>query len=146
MDVCCTAKHHVLLHAPGASTPSPVPPDRLTFRPRRAEGGDDLLRLLLFWALFLPLGRCCSIDSLADRLRQPGSSRSPARALQHVRCQPGVVVSAAAVALHVQVMVMYVCNAVAKTDESWSSVRPRTGSASGALAGARGPEALHDAL
>lgn len=31
------------------------------------QGSDDLLRMLLFWSLFLPLGRCWSVDAALDR-------------------------------------------------------------------------------
>ena len=31
--------------------------------PVLSNGGDELLRLLLFWSMFLPLGTCYSIDS-----------------------------------------------------------------------------------
>jgi hypothetical protein len=29
------------------------------------QGGDDLLRALLFWSLFLPLGARASVDALS---------------------------------------------------------------------------------
>ena len=34
------------------------------------QGGDMFLRLLLFWAMFLPLGACWSIDKLLDRQKK----------------------------------------------------------------------------
>lgn len=34
------------------------------------QGGDDLLRLILFWGLFLPWGKCFSVDSKSDSLNK----------------------------------------------------------------------------
>jgi hypothetical protein len=66
-------------------------------------GGDQLLRCLLFWCLFLPLG---SRWSLAARRRS------------HV---PAAVCSLASAALVVQLATMYVTTAVVKSDPMWHS-------------------------
>ena len=34
--------------------------------------GDDVLRLLLFWSMFLPLGRCYSLDARCKPALDPG--------------------------------------------------------------------------
>lgn len=62
------------------------------------NGGDFLLRLLLFWAMFLPLGARWAVDSYHDTRYQPRS---------HVR-------SVASAALLLQVVIMYSTNAAFK--------------------------------
>jgi len=37
------------------------------------QGSDDLLRMLLFWSLFLPTGRCWSIDAALDTAPRPSA-------------------------------------------------------------------------
>lgn len=70
------------------------------------QGGDILLRLLLFWGMFLPLGARWSMDSRAH----PSATRPPNR-----------VVSAASAALMLQLCFMYWFSAALKTDPSWRS-------------------------
>jgi Vitamin K-dependent gamma-carboxylase len=65
------------------------------------NGGDSILRLLLFWGAFLPLGARWSLDA----------RRSPARAK--------LITSGATFALVLQVAFIYVFNALYKTDASW---------------------------
>lgn len=62
------------------------------------NGGDFLLRLLLFWAMFLPLGARWAVDSYHDTRHPPRS---------HVR-------SVASAALLLQVVIMYSTNAAFK--------------------------------
>jgi hypothetical protein len=59
--------------------------------PAVLQGGDQVLRLLLFWGIFLPLGACYSLDS-ADPEARPRSPR---------------VLSPASVALILQVCLIY---------------------------------------
>lgn len=66
------------------------------------NAGDSLLRRLLFWGLFLPLGRRWSVDAL--RRESPISASSA----------DGRVVSVASAALLVQVVLVYATNAVIK--------------------------------
>jgi hypothetical protein len=40
------------------------------------QGGDHLLRMLLFWSIFLPLGACYSIDSIRTGASSPANTRS----------------------------------------------------------------------
>ncbi len=65
------------------------------------QGGDVLLRLVLFWSMFLPLGACYSLDSL---------SRSPA---------PRRIVSMGTVAFLLQVCMVYWFASLLKWDSAW---------------------------
>lgn len=78
------------------------------------HGGDQLLRCLLFWCLFLPMGRAVSLDALArgdtvgddgDDIAQTGSPRK--------------IVSVATLALKLQVCGMYWTTAVLKWHPIW---------------------------
>ena len=70
------------------------------------NGGDVLLRLLLFWAMFLPLGTRWAVDSYQ-------------RTRQHV---PTAVTSVATAALLLQVVIMYTTNAAMKlSGDVWLS-------------------------
>jgi hypothetical protein len=66
--------------------------------------GDHFLRQVLFWCVFLPLGRCWSLDAL--RAREPGRSRSP-------------VFEAASVALLLQIAFLYFFTALLKRGPDW---------------------------
>jgi len=67
------------------------------------QGGDQLLRVLMFWAMFLPLGARYSIDASLDR--------SPPKDNPYY--------SAATFALLVQVMCLYFFTALLKSDPAW---------------------------
>jgi hypothetical protein len=67
-------------------------------------GGDSLLRIVLFWAMFLPLGAYYSVDRAAGRIPAPPRSR---------------VLSAATVAFLVQIVLMYWVTALRKYDPEW---------------------------
>lgn len=71
--------------------------------PLLIHGGDDLLRMLLFWGIFLPLGECWSWD--ARRLRGTITRRDE--------------VSIASAALVLQLCVLYWYTGFAKTDPVW---------------------------
>ena len=71
--------------------------------PLIGQGGDDLLRLLLFWGLFLPWGRVWSRDAVG----RP----APARLAYF---------SAATVAYVVQLALLYWCTALLKTGPEWT--------------------------
>ncbi|SEO28672.1 Vitamin K-dependent gamma-carboxylase [Halogranum amylolyticum] len=71
------------------------------------NGGDSLLRRLLFWGLFLPLGRRWSVDAL-----RRGSVESVTVVTDRVP-EP-LVASVASAALLVQVVLVYATNAVVK--------------------------------
>lgn len=69
-------------------------------------GADQLLRMLLFWSIFLPLGACWSVD----RARRAGSASGPMRHL-----------SAASAAILLQVSAMYLFSGLLKRNEAWWS-------------------------
>jgi hypothetical protein len=70
------------------------------------DGGDDLLRLLLFWGLFLPLSARWSVD--APSLPPPRSER---------------IVSMGTVALLVQLALLYTVSASLKSYRDWVTDR-----------------------
>ncbi|MBD2769527.1 HTTM domain-containing protein [Hymenobacter sp. BT664] len=67
------------------------------------QGGDDLLRMLLFWGIFLPWGRVWSCDAR----RQPAPARYE-------------YFSAATVAYIVQLALLYWCTALLKNGAEWT--------------------------
>jgi hypothetical protein len=69
------------------------------------QGGDVLLRCMLFWSLFLPLGAVFSVD------------RALARSAPFL---PRSICSVATVALLLQVCVMYLVTGYLKTDAVWT--------------------------
>jgi hypothetical protein len=76
--------------------------------PMVLQGGDDLLRLLLFWSLFLPLGARGSLD---------GAGRSP----QDVTQRSSLWLSAGTLALTLQICAVYWCTAAYKAHPAWTS-------------------------
>lgn len=68
------------------------------------QSGDVLLRLVLFWFLFLPVGARLSLDHLLSR-----PTRAPARS----------VLSVATFAYGLQLALVYVCTAALKTGKVW---------------------------
>jgi hypothetical protein len=78
-----------------------------TRHPLLLNGGDHLMRMLLFWSIFLPLGARWSIDNY--RLPQ-GSS-------------PSRIFSAATVAIMLQMCFMYWVSGFTKTDPLWTETR-----------------------
>jgi hypothetical protein len=80
--------------------------------PMLLNGGDVLFRMLMFWAMFLPLGRVWSIDA---RRRRPQSTEDPRdRPAQN---QP--VVSLATVAILMQMCLMYWFTGQFKYNSDW---------------------------
>jgi hypothetical protein len=72
------------------------------------SGAEILLRMLLFWAMFLPLERAWSLDGRLARRRgkTPASAHKP-------------VVSVASVAILLQMGLMYFFSALFKTNSQW---------------------------
>jgi hypothetical protein len=68
-------------------------------------GADMMLRLGLFWAMFMPLGRRYSLDAAAGRVRRATDGE--------------VWLGAAGVAYIVQFMLIYIGNSMMKTGPSW---------------------------
>lgn len=69
-------------------------------------GGDHLLRMLLFWSLFLPLAARWSLDAR----RRPRPTAPSGRAL-----------SAASAAILVQMLLLYLFSGLFKLNQAWSS-------------------------
>ena len=82
-----------------------------THNPFVINAGDGLLRLILMWSIFLPLGRCWSIDSRRRRRTEPGND-------DHATTP---VLSLACVAIMLQVCVMYWATAYFKVNDYWQS-------------------------
>lgn len=80
--------------------------------PAVEHSGDNVLRLMLFWAMFLPLADRWSLDRAAGRL-----AALPPQATQ---AAPRVV-SAAAVAARLQLCLIYWTTAIWKWDPAWVS-------------------------
>ncbi|MGV3503325.1 MAG: hypothetical protein ACO1O1_06425 [Adhaeribacter sp.] len=74
--------------------------------PLISQGGDDLLRMLLFWGIFLPWGRYYSLDAA----RQPAAPWRPAP-----------YYSMASAAYILQLCLLYVCTALLKNAPEWRS-------------------------
>lgn len=74
-----------------------------TRNPLILQGGDTVLRMFLFWGMFLPLGSCWSIDNWLKKNKMDYSQ----------------VVSGATVALLLQVCFIYWFSALLKTDATW---------------------------
>ena len=86
--------------------------------PMVLNAGDSLLAMLLFWAVFLPLGSRWSVDALR-RTETDGNSTSDSKAGS--RRGPAVA-TVAAMGLLLQMLVMYVTNAVHKSaGDLWTS-------------------------
>ncbi|WP_187264498.1 HTTM domain-containing protein [Pontibacter beigongshangensis] len=68
-----------------------------------SQGGDDLLRMLLFWGIFLPWGRCYSYDAT--------KAASPLLETRYF--------SAATVAYILQIFLVYFCTALLKIAPEW---------------------------
>lgn len=73
------------------------------------QGGDDLLRVMLFWSMFVPLATRFSVDSV---LAKPPS---PAR----LRALEKPVFSIATNVLVLQLLAMYTVSAILKTGPTW---------------------------
>ncbi len=75
-----------------------------TRHPLVLNGGDHLLRMLVFWSMFLPLGEQFSLD----------------RKRTHLPRQPRLAFSAATIAIMAQLCFMYWVSAATKTDPQWT--------------------------
>ena len=70
-------------------------------------GGEIVMRLLFFWALWLPLGARWSLDARREGVAREGVARE------------GSALSWATAGLLVQIAIIYVFNAIYKTDPAW---------------------------
>lgn len=73
--------------------------------PLNNQGGDIVLRLLLFWAMFLPLGACWSLDQRLSKKSPPQNQ----------------IVSGGTFALLMQVCFIYWFAAILKLDPAWTT-------------------------
>ncbi len=73
------------------------------------QGGDDILRVMLFWSLFTPLAARYSVDAV---LAARGGGEAPAPA-------PPRVFTIGALALVCQLFAMYVVSAILKAGPAW---------------------------
>ncbi|MDB5261797.1 MAG: hypothetical protein JWQ14_1078, partial [Adhaeribacter sp.] len=69
-----------------------------------SQGGDDLLRMLLFWAMFMPWGKYYSVDAVRQKTPMP---------------RPAPYVSVTTAAYMLQVSFMYLFTALIKTSPEW---------------------------
>jgi hypothetical protein len=77
--------------------------------PLVTTGGDMLLRMLLFWGMFLPLAARWSVDAVTGRRRAEGLPLLP----------PQVFVSIATAAVLLQVAMMYLFSGLHKWNDIW---------------------------
>jgi hypothetical protein len=77
------------------------------------HGGDALLRMLLFWSMFLPLGAAYSLDAALQK--------APAQANAAAEPVPGRVFSVASAALVLQVCFPYWFATLLRTNATWWS-------------------------
>ena len=71
------------------------------------QGGDDILRVMVFWSIFTPLAARFSVDAVL-RARHPEASPVPLR-----------VVSVGTLALAGQLLVMYLVSGILKSGPAW---------------------------
>jgi hypothetical protein len=76
--------------------------------PMVLQGGDDLLRVLLFWSIALPLGARASVDAYAARSARWWRPTSP-------------FLGAGAIALTLQLCIVYACTAAYKHHPAWTT-------------------------
>jgi DNA-binding beta-propeller fold protein YncE len=72
--------------------------------PLLRDGQDDLLRVILFWCMFLPLGRRLSVDARRHPVRDP---------------QEDLVLSAGTIGFILQMCVIYWVGAITKLESPW---------------------------
>lgn len=72
--------------------------------PMILQGGDVILRVVMFWMLFLPLNRAYSLDRLFNRIAPPKEK---------------TVLSSATIGYIVQICLIYVFTGLLKTGDAW---------------------------
>lgn len=78
--------------------------------PAILSGAEILLRMLLFWAMFLPLGRAWSVDRWRDRPHSGSGASTEGEAR---------VLSVASAAILLQMGLMYLFSAISKSNTQW---------------------------
>lgn len=84
--------------------------------PLLLQGGDQLLAVICFWAMFLPLGARRSVDAALQPFRRDNPNR-----LQHVPEEAQPYFSIATIAVIFQVLYLYIFTAFLKTGDAWTS-------------------------
>lgn len=85
-----------------------------TRNPLVVNGGDQLLRMIVLWSIFLPLGRRASIDALRGDVGGAPPGEAP-------RDHDPRVLGAATAAILLQVLVVYVFSGAGKFNDLWRS-------------------------
>lgn len=78
------------------------------------QGGDQLLVIMSFWSLFLPLGARYSMDAALQRVFETNPNAKPALPEQE---QP--YFSIATIAIVFQILYLYIFTAILKTGDAW---------------------------
>ena len=84
--------------------------------PLLLQGGDQLLAVICFWAIFLPLGARRSVDAALERSRREDPNR-----LRFAPDGAQPYFSVATVAVILQVLYLYTFTAILKTGDAWTS-------------------------
>ena len=84
--------------------------------PLLLQGGDQLLAVICFWAMFLPLGARRSIDAAIQPFRRDDPNR-----LRHAPDDAQPYFSVATIAVIFQVLYLYTFTAFLKTGDAWTS-------------------------
>lgn len=72
-------------------------------------GGDTLLRMMLFWSMFIPLGSAWSVDRWRKLKKDPAGNAPPS----------GTIFCAGTVCLIIQLCIMYWCAGICKLNDAW---------------------------
>ena len=88
----------------------------LNRNPLVLQGGDQLLAVICFWAMFLPLGARRSVDAALE----PALRRSP-NVPRHRPGEPQPHFSVATIAVIFQVLYLYTFTAFLKTGDAWTT-------------------------
>lgn len=84
------------------------------------QGGDDMLRVMLFWSMFTPLGVRFSVDAVLAEHRLQRASGTPPRLHATTRRRlPKHVLSLGTTVLAMQLFTVYFVSAALKTGPTW---------------------------
>ncbi len=83
-------------------------------------GGDTLMRMVLFWSMFIPLGRVWSLDAIWKARRKKASSENPSSVQADIEAnESNYLVSFGTGCLILQLCFMYWFAGIAKLNEHW---------------------------
>ena len=83
--------------------------------PMIIDGQDMLLRMMLFWGIFLPWGDFLSVDSKRNANKNPTDERDQQLQPNNSR----TIISLATAAYTIQIILIYVCTAIHKNTPEW---------------------------